>query len=374
MKCIKCKMKVEKTDKFCPNCGEKIVSRNLNAYVNKKVIFILVSFICLLGILFGSYCIFKHLNSPSYIATKYFETVIKNNPDDIFPYIKEYDDSPFVSKELLKEKMTKLGKIENYSIKNIKEEDSKILVEFEYDLDGEYATSYVELKKEKVLKFFDSYEVVSGKLALNVTIRVLADSKITIDDKDIKKYLKENDDDKYYDTYVIPAMINGSYKFDIILDNGFEMDKEITLTSNSTYTLSKINLDDEVTSSIEKDLKDDLNVLYKASIESKNYEELPEFKNDLSSLYRSIKRSMNSSSKSVKEIDFTNVEVKSSMFNDKGNLEVEIFADYDMKYIYYNSEKEVNVSDYMSLAVELDDELEIINIYTSYNEKGIVYE
>jgi len=374
MKCVKCKMRVEKTDKFCPNCGEKIVSRNLNAYVNKKVIFVLVSFICLLGILFGSYCIFKHLNSPSYIATKYFETVIKNNPDDIYPYVKEYDDSPFVSKELLKEKMTKLGKIENYSIKDIKEEGNKILVEFEYDLDGEYATSYVELKKEKILKFFDSYEVVSGKLALNVTIRVLSDSKITIDDKDIKKYLKENDDDKYYDTYVIPAMINGSYKFDIILDNGFEMDKEITLTSNSTYTLSKINLDDEVTSSIEKDLKDDLNVLYKASIESKNYEELPEFKNDLSSLYRSIKRSMNSSSKSVKEIDFTNVEVKSSMFNDKGNLEVEVFADYDMKYMYYNSEKEVNVSDYMSLAVELDDELEIINIYTSYNEKGIAYE
>ena len=137
-----------------------------------------------------------------------------------------------------------------------------------------------------------------------------------------------------------------------------------------------LNLSDDLTNSIESNLKDALNLLYKSAVDGKDYDEINEFKNDLSSLYRSVKRSMNSSSKSVEEIEFTNVELKSSMFNEKGKLEVEIFADYDMRYVNNNvsNGKNIEVSDYMSLAVELDDNYEIINIYTSYNEKGIIYE
>ena len=326
MECKKCKNIINENDKFCFNCGRSIKIRDLNAFINGKTIAILISLFCLFGIFILGYSFTKKINSPDTVAMKYFETVIKNDSAKIYSYIEEYSDSPFVSEKILSDKMTRLGKIENYSIKGIKENGNSLLVEFEYDLDGEYQTSYVELKKEKIFKYFDSYKVVSGKLALNVTIRVLSGASVTIDGKEISNYLDENDDDKYYDTYVIPAMIAGSYKFDITLKNGLEMDKEISLASNSKYTLSKVNLSDDLTNSIESNLKDALNLLYKSAVDGKDYDEINEFKNDLSSLYRSVKRSMNSSSKSVEEIEFTNVELKSSMFNEKGKLEVEIFA------------------------------------------------
>jgi len=376
MKCIKCKNKINKSDKFCFECGTKIEKRELNAFINGKVVIFT-------GILFSLICVFllgysfnKKLKSPEEVATEYFETVIRNNSNEIYPYIEEYSDSPFVSEKMLSDKMVRLGKIENYSIKGVEEKDGKILVEFQYDLDGEYQTSYVELKKEKIYKYFDSYKVVSGKLASNVILRVLAGSTIKVDDKEISNYLNEKDDDEYYDTYEMPDMIAGIYKVDITLKNGLKLYKEFSVASNNKYTLSKINLTEELANPIQSKIKDSLNVLYKSAVDGKNYEDINKFKNDLSSLYRSIKRSMNSSNKTVLEIDFTNVEAKLAMFNDKGNLEVEIFADYDMEYIDNTiaGNKKITISDYMSLSVELDENYEIINIYTSYSEKDVVYE
>lgn len=371
MKCLKCGETYEKTDKFCANCGAKVQKEN--GFSTNHIIIIVVLSVCFIGILFGINRIVNYFTSPNYVAMKYFEVVKNNDVDKIYSYIEEYEDSPFVSKEILNDKMTRLENIENYSIKGMKTENNKTYVEFQYDLDGKYQTSYVEVKKVNHSKFIKTYEVVSGKLTQNVTIRVLKNAKVTVDGKDISAYLNKNDNDEYYDTYEMPAMIQGSYKFLVTLENGLIMEKNISLQSDSTYTLSKINLDTEVTTSLEKSIKESLNTLYKSAIQEKNYEDISSnFKNDLSSLYRSIKRSMKSSSKVVKEINFTDVEIKSSMFNDKGNLEVEIFADYDMKYSYLEEEKEV--SDYMSLSVELDSNFEVINVYTSYQERERIYE
>lgn len=374
MKCLKCGEKIEGTDKFCANCGEK-VKRKENGFSTNNIITIIVLCVCLIGILFGINRIVNYFTSPNYVAMKYFEVVANNDVDKIYSYIEKYEDSPFISKEILNDKMTRLENIENYSIKSIKTENNKTYVEFQYDLDGEYKTSYVEVKRVNNSKFLKTYEVVSGKLAQNVTIRVLKNAKVTVDGKDISAYLNENDNDEYYDTYVMPAMIQGSYKFLVTLENGLIMEKNISLQSDSTYTLSKINLDTEVTTSLEKAIKDSLNTLYKSAIQEKNYEDISSnFKNDLSSLYRSIKRSIKSSSKVMKEINFTDVEIKSSMFNDKGNLEVDIFADYDMKYSYQGEEKQAEVSNYMSLSVELDSNFEVLNVYTSYQERERIYE
>lgn len=374
MKCLKCGETIEGTDKFCANCGEK-VKRKGNGFSINNIIIIIVLCVCLIGILFGINRIVNYFTSPNYVAMKYFEVVANNDVDKIYSYIEKYEDSPFVSKEILNDKMTRLENIENYSIKSIKTENNKTYVELQYDLGGEYKTSYVEVKRVNNSKFLKTYEVVSGKLAQNVTIRVLKNAKVTVDGKDISAYLNENDNDEYYDTYVMPAMIQGSYKFLLTLENGLIMEKNISLQSDSTYTLSKINLDTEVTTSLEKTIKESLNTLYKSAIQEKNYEDISSnFKNDLSSLYRSIKRSIKSSSKVMKEINFTDVEIKSSMFNDKGNLEVDIFADYDMKYSYQGEEKQTEVSNYMSLSVELDSNFEFLNIYTSYQERERIYE
>lgn len=374
MKCKSCGMKKKFTDKYCGYCGEKQGTEK-NAYIHQRSLLLVGLFVLFFLILFIGYKVNEHFNRPSYIATKYFEAVIENDTEEIYSYLSKYEDSPFVSKEILDDKIEHLENVEHYSIKEIKEKDDRTYVEFQFDLDGVYTTSYVELKKKTFLHFFETYEVVSGKLAENVTLRVLKNAKITVDDKDIKDFLKKNDDDPYYDTYVIPYMIAGNYDFDVVLENGLTMKKDIPLSSSNIYTLSKIDLEQEMIQEMENTIKNTLNILYQGALNDERYEDISSpFKKDLSKLYESIKRTLKSNQQRIKSINFTDVQITKTMFNEKGMLDSEIFADYRMIYMTQENGKEIEqeTNKYMSLAVvfdEQDHEFVIDDIYTSYNVK-----
>jgi hypothetical protein len=176
-------------------------------------------------------------------------------------------------------------------------------------------------------------------------------------------------------------MIAGDYEVDVTYPNGLQSKETLSVASDQTYTIQEVQLENTVTSTVEECVKKDLNILYKAAAEDKNYEDIQDsFKNNLSSLYKTIKRTLNNSFDDVSSIEFTDVEIKKVSFNEDGNLNLMVLADYKIKYSYQvgdqSYEKEQNKYTYISLEGTYDDEeYDIINTTneSNYTTSEIAY-
>jgi glutaredoxin-related protein len=146
------------------------------------------------------------------------------------------------------------------------------------------------------------------------------------------------------------------------------MDKTIDIATDSSYTICKVSLDSSLKEELSSTILSNLNTLYQASIQNKSYSEISDnFKNDLSSLYNQLRRSL--AYKKINSIEFTDVDITTSTFNDDGMLELEVFADYKMSY---NDE---DTEDYVSYTVLLDyndDSFVLSDFSYSHQEKSDV--
>jgi hypothetical protein len=372
MKCPNCKHKNKIRDKFCSECGTKI------SIFSSKSFILGILVVLFIGVIFFFYQLVLYFTGPKYVALQYFKTVISNNTDSIYEYIDEYQDELFVSKDILADKITLFQNVQNYSIVNVQKSGSSVYVTFEMEEGNIQEQAVVELLEQKI-GFLKTYKVVSGKIASNVTIRVLKDSKITVDSQYISTYLSKTEGN--YDIYVIPYMIAGDYEVDVTYPNGLQSKETLSVASDQTYTIQEVQLENTVTSTVEECVKKDLNILYKAAAEDKNYEDIQDsFKNNLSSLYKTIKRTLNNSFDDVSSIEFTDVEIKKVSFNEDGNLNLMVLADYKIKYSYQvgdqSYEKEQNKYTYISLEGTYDDEeYDIINTTneSNYTTSEIAY-
>lgn len=357
MKCPKCKNEIMKDSKFCDQCGYSFKK-------NKKIKLLFITvFLAIIGFSIGAAS--SYFLSPKYIARKYFNTVISNDTSKIYKYVDSK--SPFITKELFQKKYIEVGKITDVEIDDISNEDDYILVTFKYLLDNNESKSYVKLKEKKFLGILTYYKVESGKVARNVKFRVLKGSKVTLDGEDISSYLKNSEEN--FDVYSMPDLVSANYNIKVEMPIGITVSKDILVSGDNTYTIAKLKLESDMKKNLNDDILNKLNILYTSSIDNKKYNDISDnFSNDLSNLYRSIKRSLNDS---ITSFEFSDITINSTYLNDDGMLSLEIFADYD---IVVNGEEK---SDYLSLEVIYsydDNEFNLYDINNSYQVRNENYQ
>ena len=329
MICKNCNKKGKIGDIYCDDCGSKLEKETIHlsekAIRNITIILITLLFLCTI------LKIITYMMSPSYIATKYFKAITENDTTKIYSYI-EKNESDFVNEDILKEKMNLFENVDQYKIINTSENNNEAIVEFEYVIDNEVKTAYVKLNKTKN-GIFDIWNVESGKIIENISIKVPKNSDITVDGKDIKKYLKTGTNE-YYDYYEIPYMIAGKYTIKTT-NNDITVEDEIELESNHTYTVGKIELNNELADNLEKQTVETLNYLYTNAIQNKNYDEIKEnLNNKLENAYKSLRRTINQSNIKVNGMNIDDIQLDKATYDEEGNLEVTLVVDYMINYTY----------------------------------------
>lgn len=327
MYCKKCQKYGKLGDRYCEDCGTKLEKNMMPMKLSKKTISIIVGFLVIIILFLGLYGIGLKWSSPSYIAEKYFKAVSKNDIDAIYSYL-DREDNTFFSKELLKEK-TNTIQADDYQIISVQEVGEYATVLFEYtDYNRlKYATVLLKRNGRKWL-LFDNWEVDSAKVAENIEIKVLKGSNFTIDDKRVDSY-KVSTDDKYYDTYRIPLMVAGTYQIKADLSNGLSIDKEVEISSNETYVLSYIDLEETKKKELESKAIKTINQLYSSAVSKKAYQQIENsFSADLETLYDDIKNNMYSN---IQSIHFNDSSIQAAYLNEEGNLEVVLKTNYTLK-------------------------------------------
>lgn len=348
MKCIKCGQNISCKDSYCGECGAKINKEEMYLKQKKKWLKIGMISVFFLFLLFVGYSLLRYFTSPSYVAQTYFNAIMQEDYDKIYSYIKE-EESLFVSKEILKEKEESEQNIEEIETGPIYEKGNRTYVEFSYTANGRKKRSYVELKKKTYFSLFSTYKVVSGKLASNVTFVVPKNSQITVDGKEIDAFFQENENTGY-DTYFIKNMIKGDYEMVLTLDSGLQRKEILTVENGKTYLFATIELEEEQKKELEKKNLENLNILYDAALQDKEYSAVSSsFENDVESLYRQMKREVKK--QKITSKNYSDCEIKSTKINKDGNLEVTFLVDYRIQY----NKEEIEKTSYITLIYQYKD-------------------
>lgn len=331
MFCKKCNKKGKKGEIYCNECGSKLKKERQEFKISTKTKYVILISTIIILLLFLIYNVTCYLLSPKMVAKTYFEDLISNDTTKIYSYI-NYE-SDFVSKEILEDKREKL-KVEDYEITNIKIEEKSATVRIEYESNGEYNNAYVLLDRNKnKYIIFDKYEIESGLIVQNVTFKVPSGSTITIDDKEIDKY-KTNSKNEYFDYYIIPYMIKGSYEIKTSL-NEINVTDEIEVISNQTYSINNVELDDDLETDLKQIALNKLELIYNSALSDKKFDEIKSnfninSYNDLEDTYRSIKRGLNDSYIKINNIEFKETSIKRITYSDEGKLVITLDTDYNI--------------------------------------------
>lgn len=375
MKCKKCGNPLKKEDRYCGSCGEKVMLEkkkkpNKNYFYQfciatnhyRKWI-IVIAFIFL--VLFGGYKIGQYFTSIEYTANRYFNTILHNDIDQLYNYIEE-DKSDFVNKSLLKEKTTSLKNANHSTIVNIQTSKNEALVTYQYHEDGKIKIAYVSLEKEgtKYL-LFNNWKVKSGKVSKNITFKIPKKATITIDGKDIQKYLSQEKTDEFYDYYQIDSMIFGNYQVAIQLESGIEVKEEVKVESNATYSIGTLEIEETIENKLEENVKNLLSSMYTSMLEGRSAEEVEGLNNpSLQRFYKDLKYYSTNQLSSLKQITFTDVELTHTHFNEEGKLVADFQTEYTYEVSYhYNSEEATYSGVNRGIA----------SIIFDYNQEYIIY-
>ncbi len=350
MKCKNCGQRFTRNDSYCGECGEMLHQAEYRKKCQKKWIVFGIVFLFFSLALFSGIVIFSYLHSPKYIATTYFNALIDHDVEKIYSYMEDRE-SLFVSESLLKEKDQLQKNIEDVKIGRIYEEGDKTYVMFSYMLNGKNKISYVELKKRKIFNLLDTYKVVSGKVASNIEFVVPKNNVVTIDGKEISSYLQK-DTTSEYDTYYIKDMIKGTYSITVTYANGLKVEKDVAIEDGQTYRVIDVELTEDEKRNIEDNSIASLNVLSKAALSRKDYDTISSnFKEDIESFYKQIKRSIQS--KGIADLKYSDCEVRGAYIDNDGNVRVSLLVDYAYKD-HLNEEKMKESSKMISLTYKYE--------------------
>lgn len=351
MYCKKCKKNANLFDKYCKVCGSKLELKIVDSIKIKKIARIVIISLMLLFLIFVGFQTAKYFISPEYTAQKYFKAVINNDIDKIYGYL-DTQDSEFVSKTILTEKMDFFETINDYKIVSTKQYNDYILVKISYITNDGSNEIYVKLvKTNNILK---PYKVISGKIANNITFKVPHDAKIIIDEKELTDYSTKDN----IDIYNIDTMIKGTYNVKITI-NDIILEEEITVENNSIYTISSVDLNANLEENLISKTKENLNYIYNNIIAGKTFDDIKEHfvvaTNKLKSSYNSIKRTINSN---ITNIEIIDLEIKKATYSNNGKLLITYLADQNVT----TSEKTVLYTRYIQVEYDY-----INNTYEVYN-------
>lgn len=351
MKCKKCGSKIKEQDIYCPECGKSTKESCLNKignsiYKNRFTIFVILIVLIFIIFIFN---LISYLFSPAYIAKKYMNSLSKNNYNEIYELL-DVDESSIVNKEILKEKMETIN-IDAYKLDSINVYGNDALVTFKYEDNREVNYVSVLLRNSMVKKyfFFDNWKIMSSKVATNVNIKVPKNSKVTLDNIDIKEF-KETDED--YDIYKISEMFAGTYNINIELENGLKVEDKIDIKSNETYSIGNIDIEEDVKSNLQEQLLNSLNTLYSNAI--KNIEYKNTGLTNLKDEYQYLKSTLQNKNYTLTNISFNDIDVSKVTFDTNLEVTFTLNCNYTINYISNDETKTYSGSGITTIKVNFN--------------------
>lgn len=342
MKCSKCGTICKKQDRYCENCGSKIIKtkkeNNILKTIEKNKIKI-ISITIILVLLVAIFQIISYLRSSEYIAYKYLKAVINNDTTEILNII-DLEANDFYNKTILKEKNTFDGATNIELIKKIENNDEALLT-YSYKLNGTSYITNVSLSKSDDL--FSTWTVNSGRVSKNITIKVPKDASVKIDDVDLKNYLDKSSSTDNYDVYTIDYMVTGEYKAEVTLKDGTIVSDDINISNNQSYSIGNVELSDENESTLITMSKEFMNQLYNSlisDIESSNFN----YSNEIKDTYKDLRYSYKNSNFKLNSIEYTDLEIIDAEYNDDAKLEITFETEYNYSVYYTSNDTENNYS------------------------------
>ena len=352
MKCNNCNKPINKTDKFCGNCGAKItkeIDKKTMKLLKQNMFKIIVSAI-LLVILAVAYFLYSYLNSATHIARKYFNAVTSNDIDEVYDML-ELDDTSLMNLSLLKEKISSYTDVSNIEEVDFKENGNQAIVTYKYTSSNEEKIGYVLLTKKD-----NKWVVDSGLIADNVTIKLPKDAKITLDDIDISSYLDTDNSSDDIDVYTIDYMPKGTYQVKITLADGTSIEEEIEITSDNTYQLGNFELKDETSETLTSTTKELVNNFYSAII---NNSDTISYNNDIVDYYKDTHYNYKTSNFTLKSFNLKDIKEVSAT-DDNGLLSVTYQVEYEYTITYNEQDYSGTNREYITIKFDYNNNLKDI--------------
>ena len=364
MKCSKCGTIYKKQDRYCENCGSKIIKpKKQNDFLKllKKNKTKIISITIILVLLVAIFQIICYLRSPEYIASNYLKAIVNNDSTTVLNMI-DLETNDFYNKTILEDKNTFDGATNIKLINKIVNEDEALLT-YSYELNGNSYITNVSLSKANTL--LSNWTINSGRVSKNITLKVPKDATIKIDDIELKNYLDESSSTDNYDVYTIDHMITGEYEVEITLKDATIVSDKIEVTDNQSYSVGTIELSDENETSLITMAKEFMNQLYSSLINDTTASNL-NYSSEIKDTYKDLRYNYKNFNYTLNGIEYTDLEVVESRYNDDSKLEVTFQTEYNYNISYTandtTSTYEGTNRGYITIVFDYDDNYTISEI------------
>ncbi len=383
MYCKQCGTKNKKEALFCEECGKNLEEKKKvfqeRKKISKKTKFI-IEIIAIIVICLGfSFTFLSYMLSPKKVAERYMKALVNGDINQLYSYLETEGDKTFISKEIYQE-ILKENKIINYHITDVEYGNNKLtasasIVYTEKDSKDEKTMRISLIKqKKKWLLFFDDWRISSSetndKIVEDFKIIVPRNAKITYAGIEVKdKYLDKNSSTDTTDIYILKQVFRASTKIVVELENGYQIEDEITPSFyKRSYTVS-ISLNDitkEEQEEIKTSIKNDLTILYEGAIQGKSFDDLEHLSIEkgntetIEKKYNALKEKLKQSYNMLTAIEFTDITLSSVKLEENGNQEFRFKANYqyDIKYLDSASQEQAKSREdytYMNLSYYMKD-------------------
>ncbi len=381
MYCKECGTKNKKEALFCEECGKKLKEKKKEFQERKqlsKKTKSIIGIITIIILFFSfSFIFLSYMLSPKKVTERYMEALVNGDINKLYSYLEIKGDKTFISKEIYQE-ILKENKIINYHITDIEYGNNKLtasasIVYTEKDSKEEKTMRISLIKqKKKWLLFFDDWRISSSetndKIVEDFKIIVPKNAKITYAGIEVKEnYLDKNSSTDTTDIYILKQVFRASTKIVVELENGYQIEDEITPSIyKRSYTVN-VSLNDitkEEQEKIKTSIKNDLTILYEGAIEDKSFDDLEHLSIEkgntetIEKKYNALKEKLKQSYNILTTIEFTNITLSSVNLDEFGNLEFRFKANYQygIKYLDSASQEQVKSREsytYMNLSYHM---------------------
>ncbi len=380
MYCGECGAKLKKGATFCGECGAKVSKKaqvekeepkkkvvKKRQPMSKKNKIIIGVVLVLIVALVVSYSVLSNHFGPKGIATEYLEALISKDADRIYNSLNLSGDTTFTTKEKFREvfenSSNEYEDVVNYKFLEVEYGDGELSasVKFQIATNDDEDTITIKLIKssEKELLIFDSWQVanVSNSLVVkDYQISVPKNSTVSVNDITLeKKYLNSEKTTTELDVYVIPQIFVGDAVIKTTLPYNIEIAEDVSISNyNSSYKtdVSLDNINDEMVTTLQKQVETDLTTLYGNIVAKKNWDavkdsysynnvNLSKLQETYTDLYEDLIEN--------DDITLTNFKVTSVTLSkvslEDGRLEISAKYKYDYTVSYKNYKDEVEKHD-----------------------------
>ena len=379
MFCGKCGTNNEDGIRFCASCGEELVDNqpiqqtiSLNSVVAGakqlpakikalpkliKQLSVAALGIIVLIVLFSA--IGSAVTNPQNIAKGYFEAKTNGDWNKMYSYL-SLDNSDFINKNNFMKLMENEAKIEivNFEISEGSSGSSYSGTSSDSDLLKTYVIKYLVKgssstqtetitlvkKSGKKLLFYNDYNVNIDNLTLsNYQVSVPKGSTVYIDDIKLTQTVTASGNDYYdsdSDTFVISKIFSGQHDLKVEHPVCADYTEKIQIgSSGSSYSVSKMILNDSVKTDLAKKTEEAYKQIISAALTGKGFdainlvctydsEQLDDIKNSYDGLLSKIKNEDGTGYKSITVTKFTENSSQKEL-NSSGTYSCELKIEYD---------------------------------------------